>query len=50
MPQNVKRVVAPGEVLTAPRIYNTIIDQTPYLTQATDMVTWTESAPPCPTI
>ncbi|KZP11740.1 hypothetical protein FIBSPDRAFT_962014 [Athelia psychrophila] len=38
-----------GAVFTAAHIYNTIIDKSPYLTQATVTVSWTESALPSPT-
>ncbi|KZP20946.1 hypothetical protein FIBSPDRAFT_861087 [Athelia psychrophila] len=38
-----------GAVFTAAQIYNTIIANSPYLTQATSTVTWTESALPSTT-
>ncbi|KAF8194696.1 hypothetical protein BJ912DRAFT_179632 [Pholiota molesta] len=33
-----------ANVFTAEKVYNTIIDQSPYLVQATSTVTWTEGA------
>ncbi|KZP05367.1 hypothetical protein FIBSPDRAFT_967343 [Athelia psychrophila] len=38
-----------GAVFTAVQIYDTIIANSPYLTQATSTVTWTESALPSTT-
>ncbi|KZP17180.1 hypothetical protein FIBSPDRAFT_865184 [Athelia psychrophila] len=38
-----------GAVFTAAHVYNTIINKSPYLTQATVTVTWTESALPSAT-
>ncbi|KZP33831.1 hypothetical protein FIBSPDRAFT_942950 [Athelia psychrophila] len=38
-----------GAVFTATKIFNTIVDVSPYLTQATTTVVWTESAAPTST-
>ncbi|RXW24333.1 hypothetical protein EST38_g1522 [Candolleomyces aberdarensis] len=32
-----------AEVLTAPRVYHTVIKQSPYLVERTTTVTWTQS-------
>ncbi|KIM83703.1 hypothetical protein PILCRDRAFT_819345 [Piloderma croceum F 1598] len=39
-------VDTPGAVFTAEQIYNTIIHQSPYLTQMTSTVVWTASSTP----
>ncbi|KIM72669.1 hypothetical protein PILCRDRAFT_829245 [Piloderma croceum F 1598] len=43
---NALPIDTPGAVFSATEIYNTIINQSPYLTQATTIVTWTASSTP----
>lgn len=38
-----------GQVYSATRIYDTIINEPPYLTQATEIVYWTERPAPTTT-